>query len=152
MGWFAICQVITREDIGKLDEFDGFFFGLPTRFGKMPAQMCAFFDSLGQLWQGGKLNGKAASMFCSTGTQGGGVETTIYTSLTTIMHLGMVYVPVGYTCPEVQFDMSELHGGSSWGAHAYAGPDGSRAVSEKELKLCKHQGTYCTGIMKKLCA
>ncbi|RYQ80308.1 hypothetical protein Ahy_Scaffold1g106808 isoform E [Arachis hypogaea] len=42
----------------------------------MAAQMKAFFDSTGQLWKEQKLAGKPAGFFVSTGTQGGGQETT----------------------------------------------------------------------------
>ncbi len=38
-----------------LTQADGFLFGIPTRFGGVPAQMKAFFDSCGQLWQTGAL-------------------------------------------------------------------------------------------------
>lgn len=62
----------------ELVEADGVLFGFPTRFGCMAAQMKAFFDSTGQLWQAQKLAGKPAGFFFSTGTQGGGQETTAY--------------------------------------------------------------------------
>lgn len=55
---------------------DGIVFGFPTRYGCMAAQMKAFFDSTGQLWREQKLAGKPAGFFVSTGTQGGGQETT----------------------------------------------------------------------------
>jgi NAD(P)H dehydrogenase (quinone) len=51
-------------------------FGFPTRYGTMAAQMKAFFDSTGVLWKEQKLAGKPAGFFVSTGTQGGGQETT----------------------------------------------------------------------------
>jgi len=47
-----------------------------TRYGAMAAQMKAFFDSTGSLWEAQKLAGKPAGFFVSTGTQGGGQETT----------------------------------------------------------------------------
>jgi len=59
-----------------LTEADGVLFGFPTRYGSMAAQMKAFFDATGSLWQGQKLAGKPAGFFVSTGTQGGGQETT----------------------------------------------------------------------------
>ncbi|XP_052198530.1 probable NAD(P)H dehydrogenase (quinone) FQR1-like 2 isoform X2 [Diospyros lotus] len=65
--------VISVED---LPEADGFLFGFPTRFGCMAAQMKAFFDSTGGLWRDQKLAGVPAGFFVSTGTQGGGQETT----------------------------------------------------------------------------
>lgn len=64
---------ITAE---ALAEADGLLFGFPTRYGCMAAQMKAFFDSTGQLWREQKLAGKPAGFFVSTGTQGGGQETT----------------------------------------------------------------------------
>jgi NAD(P)H dehydrogenase (quinone) len=51
-------------------------FGFPTRYGAMAAQMKAFFDSTGKLWEEQRLAGKPAGFFVSTGTQGGGQETT----------------------------------------------------------------------------
>lgn len=60
----------------ELVNADGFLFGFPTRYGCMAAQMKAFFDSTGQLWKEQKLAGKPAGFFVSTGTQGGGQETT----------------------------------------------------------------------------
>ena len=60
----------------ELADADGIIFGIPTRFGCMPAQLAAFFDATGGLWQKGALVGKPASIFFSGGTQGGGQETT----------------------------------------------------------------------------
>jgi NAD(P)H dehydrogenase (quinone) len=64
---------ITPNDLA---EADGILFGFPTRFGMMCAQMKAFFDATGGLWREQKLAGKPAGIFYSTGTQGGGQETT----------------------------------------------------------------------------
>lgn len=60
----------------ELQEADGVLFGFPTRYGAMAAQMKAFFDSTGSLWEAQKLAGKPVGFFVSTGTQGGGQETT----------------------------------------------------------------------------
>ena len=57
--------IFTAADVDKLPDYDGFFFGFPTRFGMMATQMKAFFDQLGGLWFGGKLIGKPASLFTS---------------------------------------------------------------------------------------
>ena len=59
------------------------------------AQMKAFIDSTGGLWQSGALVGKPASVFVSVGTQGGGIETTALTFYTQLAHHGMVIVPTG---------------------------------------------------------
>lgn len=75
----------------------------------MAAQMKAFWDATGQLWQSGGLVGKAASLFISTATQGGGQETTAMTAVTQLVHHGMIYVPPGYSYGAGMFDMSEIH-------------------------------------------
>ncbi|KAJ0393139.1 hypothetical protein ATCC90586_000951 [Pythium insidiosum] len=74
-------------------------FGIPTRFGSMAAQIKAFFDSTGGLWASGALVGKPAGIFFSTGTLGGGQETTAYTAVTFLAHQGMTFVPLGYRSP-----------------------------------------------------
>jgi NAD(P)H dehydrogenase (quinone) len=142
--------VFTYAHVEKLPGYDGFFFGFPTRFGMMPAQMKAFFDQLGGLWVAGKLVGKPASMFTSTGTPGGGIETTIMTAVTQLTHHGMVFIPIGYSNPSLM-NLKEIHAGSPWGASTYAGPDGSRQPSELELDLSEHQGKHAAGIMAKMC-
>lgn len=60
----------------ELTEADGIIFGFPTRFGMMAAQFKAFMDSTGGLWKTQALAGKPAGIFYSTGSQGGGQETT----------------------------------------------------------------------------
>eukprot|EP01138_Halocafeteria_seosinensis_P005798 gb/GECG01005927.1/.p1 GENE.gb/GECG01005927.1/~~gb/GECG01005927.1/.p1 ORF type:complete len:210 (+),score=24.88 gb/GECG01005927.1/:1-630(+) len=128
-------------DPEDLPKYDGLLFGLPTRYGMMPAQMKAFFDATGGLWQKGALVGKPAGVFFSTGTQGGGQETTALTTLTHFSHHGMIYIPMGYINP-LMFDNSEVRGASAYGPGSLAGADGSRQPSENELTLCKDYGSY----------
>ncbi|CAJ1444617.1 unnamed protein product, partial [Effrenium voratum] len=136
--------------IKKLPEYDGLMFGMPTRFGMMPAQMKACFDATGQLWQSGALAGKLAATFVSTGTQQGGQETTHFTAITSLVHHGMAYVPLGYQAGgDGQFDVSEIHGGSPWGASTLAGGDGSRQPSELELKIAGKHGEVFGGAVKR---
>lgn len=71
-----IDQTIPEIAPADLAAADGLLFGFPTRYGSMAAQMKAFFDSTGNLWKEQKLAGKPAGFFVSTGTQGGGQETT----------------------------------------------------------------------------
>ncbi|KAJ8764561.1 hypothetical protein K2173_006301 [Erythroxylum novogranatense] len=133
----------------QLTEADGLLFGFPTRYGSMAAQMKAFFDSTGQLWKEQKLAGKPAGFFVSTGTQGGGQETTAWTAITQLAHHGMLFVPVGYTFGAGMFKMDSIRGGSPYGAGVYAG-DGTRGPSETELALAEHQGKYMAAIVKRL--
>ena len=63
----------------------------------------------------GAMIGKPATVIFSTGTQNGGQETTALTTVTQLTHLGMIFVPTGYSFPKM-FDNAEVHGGSPWGA------------------------------------
>ncbi|KAL2496122.1 NAD(P)H dehydrogenase (quinone) FQR1 [Forsythia ovata] len=138
--------IITPSEVA---EADGFVFGFPTRFGMMAAQFKAFFDATGGLWRTQQLAGKPAGIFYSTGSQGGGQETTALTAVTQLAHHGMLFVPIGYTFGAGMFDMEKVKGGSPYGAGTYAG-DGSRLPSELELQQAFHQGKYIAIITKKL--
>lgn len=147
-------QVVPKDDqiplisAEQLVEADGLLFGLPTRYGCMAAQMKAFFDSTGALWKEQKLAGVPAGFFVSTGTQGGGQETTAWTAITQLAHHGMVYVPIGYTFGNGMFETDSIRGGSPYGAGAISG-DGSREITQIELDLAKHQGNYMAFIVKR---
>lgn len=132
----------------ELADADGIIFGFPTRFGMMAAQFKAFLDATGGLWRTQSLAGKPAGIFYSTGSQGGGQETTPLTAITQLVHHGMIFVPIGYTFGAGMFAMDEVKGGSPYGAGTYAG-DGSRTPSELELKQANHQGEYFANIAKK---
>ncbi|KAG2113601.1 flavoprotein-like protein [Suillus discolor] len=125
----------------ELVNFDAFVFGVPTRYGNFPAQWKVFWDATGGLWASGALSGKFASVFVSTGTPGGGQEATIINSLSTLAHHGIIYIPLGYKNTFAQLtNISEVRGGSPWGAGTFAGPDGSRQPSALELELATIQG------------
>lgn len=132
----------------ELADYDAFIFGTPTRFGNMAAQMRNFFDQTGGLWVKGALIGKVASVFTSTGT-GGGNESTIISFLPTLIHHGMIYVGLPYSCPGIT-DIREVKGGSPWGAATIAGADGSRQPSEQELAQARFQGMHVAQIAKRL--
>lgn len=133
---------------GELGEYDAIIFGTPTRFGNMAAQMRNFLDQTGGLWVKGGLVGKVGSVFTSTGT-GGGNESTIISFVTTLMHHGMIYAGLPYACPELA-DITEVKGGSPWGAGTIAGADGSRQPSEKELAQARFQGKHVASIAVQL--
>jgi len=143
--WEQAAPIASPKELG---EYDAILFGTPTRFGNMAAQMRNFLDQTGGLWVQGALVGKVASVFTSTGT-GGGNESTIISFVTTLMHHGMVYVGLPYSCPELA-DISEVKGGSPWGAATIAGADGSRQPTSKELAQARFQGQHVAKIAKKL--
>ena len=124
-----------------LEEYDAFLFGVPTRFGTLPAQWSAFWDATGGLWAKGALYGKPAGIFVSTGSPHGGQETTIRNFLSYVAHHGLIYVPLGYGPAFAQLlNLTEIHGGSAYGAGLYAGTDGSRLASKLELEVAAIQG------------
>jgi len=136
--------VLTDPDI--LTQYDGFIFAFPTRYGRAPAQISAFFDSTGGLWMKGALVGKFATVATSTAGQHGGQESTGFTTLPFFVHHGINYVPLGYSHPDLQV-LTEVSGGTPWGASTIASGDGSRQPSEIELRIAEHHGKHFTTIV-----
>ena len=143
---FAKIPVAT---VDQLSEAHAIIFGTPTRFGNMAGQMRNFLDQTGGLWAKGALIGKVGSAFASTGSQHGGQETTLTSFHTTLLHHGMVIVGVPYSESGLM-NMTDISGGTPYGATTLAGPDGSRHPSENELKIARFQGKHVAEIAGKL--
>ncbi|WP_029006983.1 NAD(P)H:quinone oxidoreductase [Azospirillum halopraeferens] len=135
--------------VDELPGYDAIIFGTPTRFGNMAAQMRNFLDQTGGLWAKGALIGKVGSVFTSTATQHGGQESTILTTHVTLLHHGMVIVGLPYSF-QGQMGLSEIVGGSPYGASTIAGGDGSRQPSAVELDGARFQGRHVAEIATKL--
>lgn len=135
-----------REDLKGID---GIIVGTPTRFGNMVSQMRNFWDQTGEDWLKGSLIGKPASVFTSTATQHGGNETTIITTLITLLHHGLVFVGLPYSFPQ-QMRIDEITGGTPYGASTIVGSKGERTISKNELLLAKALGKHHTEIALKL--
>ena len=147
--YFKLDQAAPIAKIEDLADYDAVILGIPTRFGRMPAQMAAFLDQAGGLWQSGKLNGKVGSVFASTATQHGGQETTLFSGITNLLHFGMVIVGLPYSFPG-QMGLTEIHGLSPYGATTISGGDGSRQPSKIELEGAHFQGRHVAEITNKL--
>jgi len=132
----------------ELADYDAIIFGTPTRFGNMAAQMRNFLDQTGSIWMQGKLIGKVASVFVSTGT-GGGNETTITSFWHTLAHHGMLITGMPYNEKSLA-DLSQMRGGSPYGAGTIAGADGSRTPLDIEKKIARSQGRHVAEISKRL--
>jgi NAD(P)H dehydrogenase (quinone) len=145
---FAHVPIIEPD---QLAEADAILFGTPTRFGNMCAQMRNFLDRTTKLWLTGALIGKVGSVFASTASQHGGQETTITSFHSTLLHQGMIIVGVPYSEQRL-VTMSEVSGGTPYGATTLAGPDGSRQPTENELAIARFQGRHVASIAKKLSA
>ncbi|KAL4802729.1 flavoprotein-like protein [Aspergillus unguis] len=134
-------SVPTLEKPDQLLEYDAVLFGIPTRYGNFPAQWKAFWDRTGGIWATGGFYGKYAGLFVSTGTLGGGQESTAIASMSTLTHHGFIYVPLGYkTTFPLLSNLEEVHGGSAWGAGTFAAADGSRQPTALELQIAESQG------------
>lgn len=143
---FAHVPEVTLND---LEEADAILFGIPTRFGNMCAQMRAFLDSTGPLWAKGALLGKPAGVMTSSATQHGGQETTILTTMVTLLHHGMVLVGLPYAfTPQSRIDT--VTGCSPYGASTITGPQGERFPSPEELEGARFQGRYLAAVAKAL--
>ncbi|KAH9896715.1 flavoprotein-like protein [Cubamyces lactineus] len=135
----------------ELAQFDAFVFGIPTRYGNFPAQWKAFWDATGGLWAQGALAGKYASVFVSTASPGGGQESTVIASLSTLVHHGINFVPLGYAKAFAQLtNVNEVRGGSPWGAGTFASGDGSRQPTPLELEIAEIQGKHFWEVVSKV--
>jgi NAD(P)H dehydrogenase (quinone) len=142
----AHIPVVTVDDLANADAI---IFGTPTRFGNMCGQMRQFLDATGGLWMKGTLVGKVGSVFASSATQHGGQESTILSFHTTLLHHGMVVVGLPYAFAG-QMGISEITGGSPYGASTITGGQGERMPSENELAGARFQGAHVARIATKL--
>ena len=142
----------SREDMKKgrdmqkdvpqvtLDDFKeagAIAFGTPTRFGNVSAQLKNQIDRLTQLWLAGELEGKAAGVFVSTGSLHGGQETTHFTLMAPLLHLGMIIVGVPYSVKEL---FTTQGGGSPYGPGHVAGGNSQRDIDPAEATICRALG------------
>ena len=110
---------------------DGYFLSSPTRYGGAASQMRSFIDTLGPLWQEGKLADKTFTATTSAQNANGGQETTLQTLYITAMHWGCILVPPGYTDQSVF-----AAGGNPYGTTVTAD---SESVDETSLDAIRHQ-------------
>ncbi len=135
--------------VEQLADADAVIFGTGTRFGMMTSQMRNFLDQTGGLWAKGALIGKVGSVFTSSATQHGGQESTLLSFHTTLLHHGFVVVGVPYSEAR-QTTITEMTGGTPYGASTITGGDGSRLPSENELAIARFQGRHVATIAARL--
>jgi NAD(P)H dehydrogenase (quinone) len=114
----------------------------------MASSMRAFLDQTGQIWLQGGLVGKVGSVFTSTAT-GGGNESTILTFWPYLAHQGMIIAGLPYTSQGL-LNITEVRGGSPYGAATIAGADGARQPTALELQMAREQGRHVAEIAAKL--
>lgn len=129
--------VISHDDMVWAD---GYFFSAPTRYGAAPSQVRAFIDTLGPLWQKGKLADKVVTATTSAQNVHGGQEATILGLYTTFMHWGAIIVAPGYTDERLY-----AAGGNPYGFSTQAGE-----VSEEGRAAITHQAERLVQFARKL--
>lgn len=147
--YYKLDQEAPIADPLELDQYDGFVFGVSTRYGLMTSQLKNFLDQTGPLWAKGALINKVATVMSSTATQHGGQELAILTTQASIQHHGMIIVPLSYAYAG-QSGVDVPRGGSPYGMTTLSGSDGSRQPSEQELEGAKFQGKRMAEITIKL--
>jgi NAD(P)H dehydrogenase (quinone) len=146
---FKLDQAAPIARVDELESYDAIILGTGTRYGRLSAQMATFLDQTGSLWSRGALNGKVGGAFVSTASQHGGQETTLFSLITNLLHLGLIPVGLPYSF-QGQLKLDEVTGGSPYGATTIAASDGSRQPSENELAGARFQGKHIAQIAAKL--
>ena len=102
--WKKHYQETKDVEIAELDDLDwadAIIFSIPTRYGNLPSQLQAFFDTTGGLWSKGKLVNKVVSGMTSAQNPHGGQETTLLTLYKSMFHWGAIVAAPGYTSEEL---------------------------------------------------
>lgn len=126
----------TEASLDDLEWADAIVFCIPTRYGNLPSQVQAFFDTTGGLWQSGKLTNKVVTAISSAMNPHGGQEETIHSLYKTMMHWGCVIIPVGYTD-----DAVFAAGGNPAGTSATVDQQGNIRDEGKIKQAIEHQVT-----------
>jgi NAD(P)H dehydrogenase (quinone) len=133
----------------ELVDYDGFIFGVSTRYGGMAAQFKNFLDQTGPLWVKGALVNKVATVMSSTATQHGGAEFAILSAQASLQHHGLIIVPLSYAY-QGQSGNDVVRGGSPYGMTTTSDSDGSRQPSAQELEGARFQGKRLADITIKM--
>ena len=141
-------QVAPIATVDELPTYDAILFGTPTRFGNMCAQMKQYFDGAVELWGQGALEGKPAGVLVSTATTHGGQETTCFTMMAPLLHLGFIIVGVPYSTPGMLH--TEGRGGTPYGATTVAGGKNDLEPAPEDLSIAKALGARVAQVAQKL--
>ena len=133
-GWYdhtLMTEDVPEAQLDDLEWADAIFFGTPTRYGNVSAQLKQFIDTTGGLWFQGKLADKVVSGFTSASNQHGGQESTLLTLYNIMMHWGAIVIAPGYTDQTV-FEA----GGNPYGTSSLGRDEGP---NEQELAAMRYQ-------------
>jgi len=134
-----LIPVATPQD---MVDADAIIFSTPTRFGNVASQFKQFLDTLGGVWFQGLLVNKTVTAMSSAQNQNGGVEETIRSIYTSVMHFGSIVVAPGYTDPVIY-----AAGGNPYGTSA-AVTDGK--IQNDVEGAVRHQAKRIVDVTSKL--
>lgn len=140
-----------EADVADLPGYDAIVLGTPTHFGTMAGAVKQFIDQAGGLWARNALAGKVGAVFTATGSQHGGHEMALLSTLVPLLHFGMVIVGLPYTFGG-QTRGDQIVGGSPYGAGTIAGADGSRQPTATDLAGARFQGRHVAQVAASLAA
>lgn len=135
---------VTRED---LTECSGLALGSPVRYGNIASALRYFWEGTTNDWLTGRLSGKPACVFTSSGSMHGGQEACLLSMMLPLLHHGMLLVGLPYTDSEL---MNTTSGGTPYGVSHVAGIDDNLQISSSERKLAIYQGQRIAEIVLKL--
>jgi NAD(P)H dehydrogenase (quinone) len=121
--------------------------GSPTRFGNMAAPLKYFLDSTADLWLSHRLAGKAAAVFCSTGSLHGGQEATLLSMMVPLFHHGMLLLGLPYT---ERWLNETTSGGTPYGASHVSGTSAHADLSDAEKHLAQALGQRLADVAARL--
>ncbi|WP_139977917.1 NAD(P)H:quinone oxidoreductase [Nocardioides litoris] len=143
--WAAHLASVADEPEATTDDMDwadAVIMGSGTRYGHITSQLQSFIDTLGPLWQEGKLADKVYAAFTSSQTKHGGQETTLEALNTTFAHFGGIIVPPGYT------DAVKFNDGNPYGVGVVTG--GGGGLSDDDNAALDHLATRVVTIAGRL--
>jgi NAD(P)H dehydrogenase (quinone) len=129
-GCQAHLQKVSDTSLEDLAAADGVLFGSPCYFGNISATMKQFLDDSIQLFGKGRLEGKAAGVFVSTGGIGGLGEVALLSLITGALIHGMV--------------VQGVRNGGHFGPLAIGEPD------ERCLAECDRYGRQFAALVQRL--
>lgn len=142
---FEHVPVAEWGDLKPILEADALILGGPTYFGRMSSQIHDYLDhTAASPWLKGDMIGRAGAAFTSTASQNGGAEEAIRGMHTTLMHFGMVIVPLPNRHKIYEMRQHDVViGGTQYGAScAVGGGKGARPVHEYEKNLGRLHGEF----------
>lgn len=102
--WKKHHEATKDVEVAELDDLewaDAIIFSIPTRYGNIPSQVQAFFDTTGGLWSQGKLVNKVVSGMTSAQNPHGGQEGTLLSLYKSMYHWGAIVAAPGYTSEDL---------------------------------------------------